>query len=69
MADFVLWGTACETAFWSSGTFLRAYDANRQAVIDDVIEADPVATFVREMMTERRRWMGDGLGSPAGPRE
>jgi hypothetical protein len=58
MADFTLWGTACETAFWSVGTFLRAYDANRRAVIDDVIEADPVATFVREMMTERRRWMG-----------
>src|SRR5262249_26870331 len=29
MADFALWATACETAFWPPGTFLRAYNANR----------------------------------------
>jgi hypothetical protein len=58
MADFALWGTACETAYWPLGTFLRAYDANRRAVIDGVIEADPVATFVREIMPERSAWTG-----------
>ena len=58
MADFALWGTACETAFWSPGTFLRAYETNRRAAIDDVIDADPVATFVLEMMTERTMWVG-----------
>jgi hypothetical protein len=43
MADFALWATACETAFWPSGTFLRVYDANRRGAIEGVIEADPVA--------------------------
>jgi hypothetical protein len=58
MADFALWGTACETAFWPPGTFIHAYDVNRRAVIEGVIEADPVATFVREIMAERSTWVG-----------
>ena len=58
MADFALWVTACETAFWPSGTFLRVYDANRRAAIDGVIEADPVAAFVREIMAVRSTWAG-----------
>jgi hypothetical protein len=43
MAEFALWSTACETALWPAGTFLRACDANRRAALEDVIEADPVA--------------------------
>jgi len=58
MADFALWATACETAFWSPGTFLRAYDANRRTAIEGVIEADPVAAFVREIMAGRSTWAG-----------
>jgi hypothetical protein len=58
MADFALWATACETAFWPPSTFLRAYDANRRAAIESVIEVDPVATFVREIMAERSTWAG-----------
>jgi hypothetical protein len=58
MADFALWGTACETAFWAPGTFMRAYDANRRAAIVRVIEADPVASLVREIMAERSAWVG-----------
>src|SRR6516162_7903587 len=58
MADFALWGSACETAFWPPGTFMRAYDANREAAIAGIIEADPVATFVREIMAERSTWAG-----------
>jgi hypothetical protein len=41
MADFALWATACETAFWPAGTFTQAYQANRRAAIEDLIEADP----------------------------
>jgi len=37
---------------------LRAYEANRRAAIDGVIEADPVATFVRKIMAERSAWAG-----------
>jgi hypothetical protein len=58
MADFALWATACETAFWPPGTFLRVYDANRRAAIEGVIEADPVAAFVREIMAVRGTWAG-----------
>jgi hypothetical protein len=58
MADFALWSTACETAFWPRGTFLRAYDANRRAAIEGVIEADAVAAFVREIMAVRSTWAG-----------
>ena len=46
MADFALWATACETAIWPAGTFWSAYCANRDEVVDNVIEADPVAAAV-----------------------
>jgi hypothetical protein len=58
MADFALWATACETAFWPRGTFLHAYDTNRRAAIEGVIEADPVAAFVRKIMAVRSTWAG-----------
>jgi len=58
MADFAQWATACETAFWAPGTFLRVYDANRRSAIEGVIEADPVAAFVREIMAVRGTWAG-----------
>jgi hypothetical protein len=58
MADFALWATACETALWPAGTFARLYAANRRAAIQSIIDADPVATLVREIMTERRSWTG-----------
>ena len=58
MADFALWATACEVAFWDEGTFLRAYAGNRDEAVDNVIEGDPVAAAVRAMMTERTVWTG-----------
>ena len=58
MADFALWATACESAFCRSGGFLRAYQANRQAAIEDVVEADSVAAQVRDIMCERTMWAG-----------
>src|SRR5262249_55945849 len=58
MADFALWATACETAFWPEGTFMRAYAANRKASIEGMIDADPVAACVRKLMTERSSWTG-----------
>jgi hypothetical protein len=56
MADFALWATACETTFWPSGTFVRAYDENRKAAIEGAVEADPVADHVREMMDKATIW-------------
>jgi hypothetical protein len=59
MADFALWSTACETAFCPAGGFLRAYKANRRAAIEDVVEADPVAARIRDIMDQRTAWAGN----------
>jgi hypothetical protein len=58
MADFALWATACETALWPAGTFMRAYEENRRAAIEGVIETDPVADRVRDMMAKATTWTG-----------
>jgi len=58
MADFALWAAACETALWPAGTFSRAYAANREAAIESMIDADPIAACVRELMSEHNSWTG-----------
>ena len=58
MADFALWAMACETRLWSAGTFNRAYANNRKAAIQGIIDADPIASCVRELMKERSSWTG-----------
>jgi hypothetical protein len=47
MADFALWATACETALWPAGTFTRAYDVNRKAAVEGIIEVDRIFRPVR----------------------
>ncbi len=58
MADFALWATACENELWPAGTFSHAYKTNRQAAIEDLIDADPVGLGIRRLMGERARWTG-----------
>jgi len=58
MADLALWAAACETAAWPGGAFARAYAGNRRAAVHDAIDADPVATCVREIMAEHGSWTG-----------
>jgi hypothetical protein len=58
MVDFAIWASACESALWPAGTFLRGYAANRRKAIDDAIDADPVAACVRALMAERGSWTG-----------
>jgi hypothetical protein len=58
MADFALWATACGTALWPAGTFAHAYDANRKAAVEGLIETDPVAVCVRRIIAERGSWAG-----------
>ena len=69
MADFALWATACETGLWLTGTFARAYRANRKGAVEGMIEADPIAACVRELMSERSFWKGllRISGARAGP--
>jgi hypothetical protein len=38
---------------------LHAYKANRRSAIEDVVEADPVAARIRDIMAERTMWSGD----------
>ena len=58
MADFALWATACESAFRPAGTLETACSNNRRAAIENIIDADPVAALVREMMADRAQWRG-----------
>jgi hypothetical protein len=58
MADFALWATACETALWPAGTFTGAYAGNRRAAMEAVIDADPLATSIREFIAYRSSWTG-----------
>jgi len=57
MADFALWGTACER---EPGVFMRAYEANRSSAVEVILEADLVATAVRALMKNRggAEWSG-----------
>jgi hypothetical protein len=51
MADFAVWAVACgDGVLWEPGGFMAAFDANRAAAIDDVIENDPIASAVRALM-------------------
>jgi hypothetical protein len=58
MADFALWATACESAFRPAGALETAYSSNRRATIENIIDADPVAAHVRELMADRAQWTG-----------
>jgi hypothetical protein len=58
MADFALWATACQSAFRPAATLEAAYDNNRRDAIENMIDADPVAAHVRELMADRAQWTG-----------
>jgi hypothetical protein len=55
MADFALWGTACERI---PGSFMRAYDGNRANAVEVTLEHDLVASAVRALMRNRSDWTG-----------
>jgi hypothetical protein len=51
MADFALWVTAAELALgWETGSFLTAYNGNRQAAIETGLEGSPVAQVIRDLL-------------------
>ena len=55
MADFALWAAACETGFRPAGTLETAYYNNRRDAIENIVDTDPVAAHVRELMADRAR--------------
>lgn len=59
MADFARFGVAVERAMdWKAGSFLAAYSRNQANASMDMVEADAVATTLRNMMSGRRQWRG-----------
>jgi hypothetical protein len=59
MADFAKWAIAGEvTLGFTSGSFLAAYDSNRQTGLETALEASPVATAVCKLMETRDLWEG-----------
>lgn len=68
MADFATWITACEPALWPAGSFLTAYETSREAAVGTTIEADLVASALRDFMGAHDTWTGtasDLLGALA----
>jgi hypothetical protein len=45
MADYAVWVRACETAIWSAGMHMAAYDTNRADAVDVFLDANPVAAM------------------------
>jgi hypothetical protein len=65
MADFALWVTACETAFWPESTFMAAYVGNLDDANALLVEASTIAAVLKTMMekkdqiTDATRWSWD----------
>jgi hypothetical protein len=59
LADFAEWATACEAAFWPSGTFMKAYQSNRHHLNEVALDADLVGTAIEAMMATRIHWAGN----------
>src|SRR6516164_8288941 len=55
MADFAIWGTACER---EPGAFMNAYEANRKELVEGVLDADAIASAIRKLMSARTEWKG-----------
>lgn len=59
MADFAHWVVAAEAALpWPEGSFLAAYEGNRQESVEISLEADPVATAVRSLVMRHGTFEG-----------
>jgi hypothetical protein len=58
MADFQLFGHACEEAYATAGSFAAALAANATELNEALIEDDPVAKAITAFMTRRTEWSG-----------
>lgn len=58
MADFAIWATACEGAFWPKGTFSAAYRSNADEAVEKMIGSDLLASAVRQLAAKRKVWTG-----------
>ena len=53
MADFARWAVACELELWQERRFMEAYSTSREDNNQTLIDADSVATAIREWMAAR----------------
>ncbi len=59
MADFAIWASAAETAFgWPEGTFLAAYQGNRDSANEVALDASPIARPLIELLEAEYGWTG-----------
>lgn len=58
MADFARWIVACEPVLWTPGTFEEVYGANRDHVNEDMLEDDPVAIAIMDLISGTGLWEG-----------
>jgi hypothetical protein len=59
MADFALWGTACERALgWPGGSFLSAYDTNRIDANAISLDSSPLTAPLRQLLDNEGDWTG-----------
>jgi hypothetical protein len=58
MADFELFGHACEAAYATAGSFAAALAANAIDLNESLIEDDPVAKAITAFMIKRIEWSG-----------
>ena len=59
MADFALWMVAAEPGLeWKSGTFMAAYQTNREVANEVAIEASPIAALVLDLLARKGDFEG-----------
>lgn len=59
MADFAQWAAAAEIALgFEVGTFMLAYEGNRDDANELALEASPIAAALRTFMAGRQGWSG-----------
>lgn len=58
LADFQLFGLACEGAYAPAGSFAAAFAANKTELNEAIIEDDAVATAIVVLMMKRSIWSG-----------
>ena len=58
MADFAIWATACEGAFWSAGTFMAAYEQAQASATEDVLEDSQVWQAIRTLVKRESSFSG-----------
>lgn len=58
MADVAHWVTSCEMGLGIEGQFLQAHTRNQEAVVHANIEASPIGSAIKGLMSNRGKWVG-----------